>query len=235
MQCDIERCGNNNENCGLCERPVNAYSRLAEYEDTGLTPKENKSLLHDGGIAIAMRNQDLKAENTTLRAQLKQAQARAQEAESEVTRIIKGMKCKCHEDPVELYAQLLAANAEMRAAFSSIHDAIAFSSRDWAEHHRDAWIYGIICGWDDASYRELKAKHRWTDDTVSRNKRLHQYLSSSGSALLAENKLLEKALDLACESTENSMFGGYGITASKLKEKYLQEAGEPDEEQTYGL
>lgn len=35
------------------------YAKLAGYEDIGLSPKELQSLLHDGGITIAMRNQEL--------------------------------------------------------------------------------------------------------------------------------------------------------------------------------
>lgn len=56
----------------------------------------------------------------------------------------------------------------------SIHTSITSSSRDFGIDHRDAWIYGIAVGWDDASYNELKAKHFWSDSDVERNKRLHQ-------------------------------------------------------------
>lgn len=37
------------------------YARLAEYENLGLLPDEIRSLLHDGGIAIAIRNRELRA------------------------------------------------------------------------------------------------------------------------------------------------------------------------------
>lgn len=41
-----------------CDIPK-IYTALQDYEDTRLTPKEIKSLFHDGGLGIAMRNRDL--------------------------------------------------------------------------------------------------------------------------------------------------------------------------------
>lgn len=55
----------------------------------------------------------------------------------------------------------------------SIATAIAFSPRDWSSHHRDAWIYGIVLGWDKEVLEELKNKHKWRDETVARLKFLH--------------------------------------------------------------
>lgn len=31
----------------------------------------------------------------------------------------------------------------------SLQRSLAFDSRDWAQGKRDAWIYGIICGWEN--------------------------------------------------------------------------------------
>lgn len=44
-----------------------ALNLLATYEDLKLTPHEIKSLLHDGGIGIAMRSQELRVENEQLK------------------------------------------------------------------------------------------------------------------------------------------------------------------------
>jgi hypothetical protein len=30
----------------------------------------------------------------------------------------------------------------------SLESTLAFDSRDWSLSRRDAWIYGIICGWE---------------------------------------------------------------------------------------
>jgi hypothetical protein len=55
----------------------------------------------------------------------------------------------------------------------SIYDTIVFDSKDFSLNKRDAWLYGIVVGWDKA-YEELKLKHKWTDEEVARNKRLHE-------------------------------------------------------------
>ena len=55
-------CGSNNENCGYCEKPYEAYAALAQYEGLRITPKEAKSLFRDGGIELAMHNRELQAE-----------------------------------------------------------------------------------------------------------------------------------------------------------------------------
>ena len=56
----------------------------------------------------------------------------------------------------------------------SIHRSIAFDVRDWAEDRRSAWMYGIVCGWDNKCYDELKKKFNWEDEEIERNKRLHE-------------------------------------------------------------
>ena len=32
----------------------------------------------------------------------------------------------------------------------SLEESFAFDSRDWSSNRRDAWCYGIICGWGGA-------------------------------------------------------------------------------------
>lgn len=56
----------------------------------------------------------------------------------------------------------------------SLRSAIVFSSRDWSSCKRDAWIYGIVVGWDDEAFEELSIKHHWDKDTGERLKRLRQ-------------------------------------------------------------
>lgn len=43
---------------------------LATYEDIGLEPEEIISLIHDGGISIAMRRRESEAENERLKSEL---------------------------------------------------------------------------------------------------------------------------------------------------------------------
>lgn len=44
----------------------------------------------------------------------------------------------------------------------SLHDVLVFSSRDWAADASLAWVYGVIVGWDEPSFREFEAKGFWT-------------------------------------------------------------------------
>lgn len=62
--------------------------------------------------------------------------------------------------------------AENENIFDSLNDCIVFHVRDWAADKRDAWLWGIICGWDDESIAEVQAKHGWSDHATARLKRL---------------------------------------------------------------
>lgn len=55
-----------------------------------------------------------------------------------------------------------------------LHEVFAFTSRDCTEDKMIAFMYGVVCGWDDASYEELKIKHNWSDDTVQQMKLWHE-------------------------------------------------------------
>lgn len=55
---------------------------------------------------------------------------------------------------------------------ASIERALAFASKDWSLDRRDAWIWGIVLGWDDA-LPEVAAKHRWDAIEIERLQRLH--------------------------------------------------------------
>lgn len=67
----------------------------------------------------------------------------------------------------------------------SLRNLLAFSSKDWGATREDAWIYGIVFGWDtepedlvddeasDAAMVELAAKHGWDDGEVTRLRGLH--------------------------------------------------------------
>jgi len=49
--------------------------KLQQYENTGLTPEEIKSLYHDAGLGLAMRCRDLSAQLADTQAALEAAQA----------------------------------------------------------------------------------------------------------------------------------------------------------------
>jgi hypothetical protein len=55
----------------------------------------------------------------------------------------------------------------------SLLNVIVFSPRDWGENHEDAWIWGIIVGWDKPALQELREKFNWNRKTVKRLQKLH--------------------------------------------------------------
>ena len=54
-----------------------------------------------------------------------------------------------------------------RAAFRSLHSVIVFSPRDYAADPDDAWIYGIVVGWNN-SLDEVAEQHKWEPEEVDR-------------------------------------------------------------------
>ena len=50
---------------------------------------------------------------------------------------------------------------------------LAFATKDWGVDKNDAWIYGIVAGWDDASLEEFSVMFGWTVETVEKLKKLH--------------------------------------------------------------
>ena len=64
--------------------------------------------------------------------------------------------------------------SDLAEALDSVADSMNFSSRDWSLNHRDAWLYAVIVGWDDASLALLMKEHGWKPATVVRLKRLHR-------------------------------------------------------------
>lgn len=72
----------------------------------------------------------------------------------------------------------LEARAKAAAeAFESIDKCLAFSSRDHGLYRGDAWVYGIVCGWehgDSKAMDEMAARHGWDAESVARLRRLHK-------------------------------------------------------------
>lgn len=56
----------------------------------------------------------------------------------------------------------------------SLKDTLAFSVDDWTQTRAMAWVWGIVCGWDDESLAELAPRFNWSDEAVARLKRLHE-------------------------------------------------------------
>ena len=55
-----------------------------------------------------------------------------------------------------------------------LEDVIAFDPKDWGEYSRDAIVFAVVLGWDDAAYAELQAKFKWRDSFVELLKAQHK-------------------------------------------------------------
>lgn len=82
-----------------------------------------------------------------------------------------------------LTGQYAAALARVREALASLHRTMAHDPRDWALDKRDAWLWGIVCGWEceaqhdhdvvcgrDNPLRQVAARHRWPNEDIERLK-----------------------------------------------------------------
>lgn len=66
--------------------------------------------------------------------------------------------------------------------------SICKSPKDFGEQKFDAYLYGVIVGWGDESYEELKVRHNWSEETVKYQKLLHQNYIKAWN-LLTENNV----------------------------------------------
>lgn len=66
--------------------------------------------------------------------------------------------------------------------------SLCITSKDMAENKFDAYLYGVIVGWDDEAYETLKGQHGWSDETIAYQKRLHQNYIKAWN-LLTENNI----------------------------------------------
>lgn len=51
---------------------------------------------------------------------------------------------------------------------------LVFSSKDFSLREKNAIIYGVFIGWNDASYKELQAKFNWSDQDIREIQQLRQ-------------------------------------------------------------
>jgi hypothetical protein len=69
-------------------------------------------------------------------------------------------------------------------ALESAHNVMVFGSRDWGAHRRDAWLYGLIVGWDSDPVdgpevlAEVASDHDWPPAEVARLQALHTALAA---------------------------------------------------------
>ncbi|HLS01708.1 MAG TPA: hypothetical protein VK054_06960 [Beutenbergiaceae bacterium] len=85
------------------------------------------------------------------------------------------------ENPDCLRTQLAQANeriAELEQEWDVLSGALCMASLkaarypgDWSQDHRLAWIYGLLCGWDDESLSEIAKRHNWEQGLVDNLRR----------------------------------------------------------------
>lgn len=89
---------------------------------------------------------------------------------------------------------------DLAEALTRLSGALATHSRDWGQDRLDAWLWGLLCGWDcedhlvwpdhvhgehcaDAgAMREVAARHGWSDEDVARLRRYRAALLASTGA-----------------------------------------------------
>lgn len=54
----------------------------------------------------------------------------------------------------------------IRSALDSARTVMALHPRDWAAESRDAWLWGLLVGWDE-SMTDVQQKHKWSDADVA--------------------------------------------------------------------
>lgn len=84
----------------------------------------------------------------------------------------------------EAEAQRAPGDGGLAAALESLVTSYAHDPRDWSLYDRDAWTYGIVCGWSDepGAMEEVAALHGWDAETVARLERLHRAYDAALSA-----------------------------------------------------
>ena len=68
--------------------------------------------------------------------------------------------------------ELKSNNECVAEALDSLYSAMVFDSRDWSTCNRDAWLYAIVVGQEDA-LDEIADNHGWSDESKSRLKMYH--------------------------------------------------------------
>lgn len=70
---------------------------------------------------------------------------------------------------------------EITSLFESLYNLLVFDGRDWGTNSTDAWLYGIIVGWEseseemtEAIYKEFSKKFRLDRATWDRLQLLHK-------------------------------------------------------------
>jgi hypothetical protein len=76
-----------------------------------------------------------------------------------------------------------------------LQETLAFTSRDCSEDKMIAFMYGIIMGWDNKSYKELMVKHNRSLQDIKLQKMWHKNYKKAWNVymeFLSQNKQAKK-------------------------------------------
>ncbi len=60
---------------------------------------------------------------------------------------------------------------EITNPLESLECTMATDPRDWGQNRRDAWLYGIVCGWENSN--PMEGEHR--DDAINEICNMHGF------------------------------------------------------------
>lgn len=65
-----------------------------------------------------------------------------------------------------------------RATLDRIRTLITTDPRDWSIDRRDAWLWGVFVGWDEASLAQIAPQHRWSNVAIQMLKEQRETIAS---------------------------------------------------------
>lgn len=109
---------------------------------------------------------------------------------------------------------------DLTDALQSLASSYAGDPRDWGTYYRDAWTYGIVCGWEcecedtpdehdcggSGALDEMASRHGWSDETVERLRRLR------AAYRVAESMTIARRAENDVVAVEPKPDGGYTVT-----------------------
>lgn len=97
------------------------------------------------------------------------------------------------------------------SVFDNLQTLVALNSRDWSADRADAWLYGVICGWNDdpaeetdgmETLRAIGAQHQWSDARIEQLSGLHRQWSAAKRASIAPEPTIPAELQAVLEDLE---------------------------------
>lgn len=88
-------------------------------------------------------------------------------------------KCENGLDKAACGRRCRCGMSDIKAALDSLLCTIVFDSRDWADDRRLAWIYGVLVGWNAASWKELSKKFGFDAPSIARARKYHKALTAA--------------------------------------------------------